>query len=213
MSIESLRPYANTNAKPVGPQLTRQAVRQVGPSLVAERLPNNAMEPSARELTLARRGSSLTLCGLRLISMDYLFRFDGAKDNDEFFDAARHESNVIYYAGIEMRVGPWIPDGIRVRLSDRPGEPSEILIALIELEPRTFKRAFLLANTCPNRRTAWSSPSGSTWNAWKRSAERRAIRACRSFGGSPQRLGLPAMAKFRAPDTAATPSTRWKPWR
>jgi hypothetical protein len=67
--------------------------------------------------------------------MDYLFRFDGAKDNDEFFDGARHESEVMYYAGIEMRVGPWIPDGIRVRLSDRPGEPGDIQIVLIELEP------------------------------------------------------------------------------
>jgi hypothetical protein len=33
-------------------------VRSVGPSLVVEGLPNNAMEPSAHELTLARRGSS-----------------------------------------------------------------------------------------------------------------------------------------------------------
>jgi len=48
--------------RPVGPWLAeRQAVRKVGPSLLAERLPNNAMEPSARELTLARRGSSLPL--------------------------------------------------------------------------------------------------------------------------------------------------------
>jgi hypothetical protein len=67
--------------------------------------------------------------------MDYLFRFDGAKDNDEFFDRARHESDVLYYAGIEMRVGPWIPDGIRVRVSDRPDEPGGIQIVLIELEP------------------------------------------------------------------------------
>ncbi len=67
--------------------------------------------------------------------MDYLFRFDGAKDNDEFFYGARHESEVMYYAGIEMRVGPWIPDGIRVSLSDRPGEPGDIQIVLIELEP------------------------------------------------------------------------------
>jgi hypothetical protein len=32
----------------------------VGFSLAAERLPNTAMEPWARELTLARRGSSRT---------------------------------------------------------------------------------------------------------------------------------------------------------
>jgi hypothetical protein len=67
--------------------------------------------------------------------MDYLFRFDGAKDNDEFFEKARHESEVMYYAGIEMRIGPWIPDGIRVRFSDGPGGPGEIQIVLIELEP------------------------------------------------------------------------------
>jgi hypothetical protein len=36
-------------------------VRSVRPGLVVDELPNNAMEPSARELTLARRGSSLTL--------------------------------------------------------------------------------------------------------------------------------------------------------
>jgi len=39
----------------------RQNLRSVRPGLVVDELPNNAMEPSARELTLARRGSSLTL--------------------------------------------------------------------------------------------------------------------------------------------------------
>lgn len=67
--------------------------------------------------------------------MDYLLRFDGARDNDEFFEAARRESEVVYYAGIEMRVGPWIPDAIRVCLSDVPGQPASIQIVLIELEP------------------------------------------------------------------------------
>ena len=42
-------------------------MRNVGPSLAVEGLPNNAMEPSARELTLTRRGSSLTLGGSRKI--------------------------------------------------------------------------------------------------------------------------------------------------
>ena len=59
--------------------------------------------------------------------MEYLFRFDGAKDNDQFFDGVRHESEVMYYAGIETRVGPWIPDGISVRLVDRPGDASDRL--------------------------------------------------------------------------------------
>lgn len=38
-----------------------QNVRSVRPGLVVDELPNNAMEPSARELTPARRGSSRTL--------------------------------------------------------------------------------------------------------------------------------------------------------
>ena len=62
MSIESPRPSVNTNVKQVGlPWRPAQDVPSVGPSLVVEGLPNNAMEPSARELTLARLGSSLTL--------------------------------------------------------------------------------------------------------------------------------------------------------
>ena len=67
--------------------------------------------------------------------MEYLLRFDGAKENDEFFDTARQRPDVVYYAGSEMRVGTWIPDGIRVRLSEPSGELATIDIVLIELEP------------------------------------------------------------------------------
>ena len=62
MPIESPRPSANTNVMAVEFSWRQHGkVRNVGPSLVVEGLPNNAMEPSARELTLARRSSSLTL--------------------------------------------------------------------------------------------------------------------------------------------------------
>jgi hypothetical protein len=68
MSIESPQPSANTNVKQVGPSWRQhQNVRKARPSLVVERLPNTAMEPSARELTLARRGSSLTLGARRAL--------------------------------------------------------------------------------------------------------------------------------------------------
>jgi len=54
MPSESPRPSGNTNAKEVGPPWRRRlGVRNVGRIAAAERLPNTAMEPSARELTLA----------------------------------------------------------------------------------------------------------------------------------------------------------------
>jgi hypothetical protein len=59
MPIASPRPSANTNMRRVALSLRqRQNLRSVRPGLAVDELPNNAMEPSARELTLARRGSS-----------------------------------------------------------------------------------------------------------------------------------------------------------
>jgi hypothetical protein len=65
MSIESPRPSANTNVKDAGRSFTQlRDVQSVGPSLVVVegRPNNNAIEPSAHELTLARRGSSRNGC-------------------------------------------------------------------------------------------------------------------------------------------------------
>ena len=44
-------------------------MRSVRPGLVVDELPNNAMEPAARELTLARRGSSLTVDRLSALAV------------------------------------------------------------------------------------------------------------------------------------------------
>ncbi len=67
--------------------------------------------------------------------MNFLFRLDGAKDNDEWFDAARKDPDVAYYAGLEMKVGPgWVPDGVHVHCNEREGHIA-CEITLVELEP------------------------------------------------------------------------------
>jgi hypothetical protein len=62
----------------------------------------------------------------------YLFRIDGAKDNDEYF--ANMRSSVAHaYAGVEFRVGKvgWIPDLVRVVIE---ASPDRCTLTLIELE-------------------------------------------------------------------------------
>ena len=75
----------------------------------------------------------------------YLFRIDGAKDNDEYFAALR--SSVAHvYAGTNFCVGKgWSPDLVKVVVED---EPDRCGITLIELEP-TSKPAtlFFLPNS------------------------------------------------------------------
>ena len=64
----------------------------------------------------------------------YLFRFDGAKDNDEFFNSARGRGISNVYAGFEMEIGPgWIPDFLLVSRDDAKGHCT---LTLIELESR-----------------------------------------------------------------------------
>jgi hypothetical protein len=62
----------------------------------------------------------------------YLFRIDGAKDNDAFFEGARAKACHVY-AGADFRAGAcgWIPDFVRVVLDETP---SSCRLTLIELE-------------------------------------------------------------------------------
>jgi hypothetical protein len=62
----------------------------------------------------------------------YLFRFDGAKDNDDFFNAMRPSVGCAY-AGMELSIGAagWIPDLLKVEVHEPPESCS---LALIELE-------------------------------------------------------------------------------
>jgi hypothetical protein len=61
----------------------------------------------------------------------YLFRIDGAKDNDDFFSAL-HPSFAHVYAGIDFKAGApgWIPDFVKIVI-----EPGQFCsLTLIELE-------------------------------------------------------------------------------
>jgi hypothetical protein len=62
----------------------------------------------------------------------FLFRVDGAKDNDAFFAAICRDASCAY-AGVDFRVGRagWIPDLVKVMIVDRPDKCS---LTLIELE-------------------------------------------------------------------------------
>lgn len=66
------------------------------------------------------------------MSTVYLFRVDGAKDNDEFFTALRSSASHVY-AGVDFRVGAsgWIPDLVKVVVEEPPNTCS---LTLIELE-------------------------------------------------------------------------------
>lgn len=68
------------------------------------------------------------------MSIDYLFRFDGAKDNDEFFKNAMKQGIENVYAGIAMQVGHgWIPDFLLV---SRDEAQQQCTLTLIELESK-----------------------------------------------------------------------------
>jgi hypothetical protein len=62
----------------------------------------------------------------------YLFRIDGAKDNDDFFGAMRASVQHVY-AGADFRVGAagWIPDLVKLVVDEPPARCS---LTLIELE-------------------------------------------------------------------------------
>lgn len=64
--------------------------------------------------------------------LTYLFRIDGAKDNDAFFDAMRQSVSHVY-AGIELRIGSeaWVPDLVKIAV---PEPPDHFSLTLIELE-------------------------------------------------------------------------------
>jgi hypothetical protein len=65
------------------------------------------------------------------MSVIYLFRIDGAKDNDKFFNAVRSSMSYVY-AGAEIKVGSlgWSPDFIKVSLN----ESKDVTLTLIELD-------------------------------------------------------------------------------
>src|SRR5579859_5078721 len=60
----------------------------------------------------------------------FLFRFDGARDNNPYIEIAQ-ERGFVVFAGTAMQIGPWTPDFMRVML-DEDGQNCEI--AIIELE-------------------------------------------------------------------------------
>ncbi len=63
----------------------------------------------------------------------YLFQIDSAKENRHFFESVRDSSpNSVYFRGLDFRVGPWTPDGVRVDLE--MGETPQCTLVLIELE-------------------------------------------------------------------------------
>src|SRR6266571_5731344 len=66
------------------------------------------------------------------MATEYLFRVDGAKDNDDFFGIARASARHVY-AGADFRVGAagWIPDLVRLVLEE---PPNTCTLKLIELE-------------------------------------------------------------------------------
>jgi hypothetical protein len=61
----------------------------------------------------------------------FLFRIDGAKDNDAFFNALRPSMSFVY-AGVDIQVGSsgWSPDLIKCSL----GETNQFKLTLIELD-------------------------------------------------------------------------------
>jgi hypothetical protein len=61
----------------------------------------------------------------------YIFRFDGARENDEFLEQARLNGHFVY-AGLKMQLQHgWIPDFVEVSIDD---ETSNHAITIIELE-------------------------------------------------------------------------------
>lgn len=65
-----------------------------------------------------------------VITNQYLFRFDGAKENDLFMEENRARG-IFVFAGIELRIGLWIPDFLMVS-SHEGGR--RFTLTIIELE-------------------------------------------------------------------------------
>ncbi len=108
------------------------------------------------------------------MSVEYLFRFDGAKDNDGFFKSTRERGTDHAYAGLTMEVGPgWIPDFLTVSLDE---EKEQCTLVLIELEA---KRADALVSS----RKYLPESSGNILNAF-RSYLDRVIAQCSSTADS-----------------------------
>jgi hypothetical protein len=65
------------------------------------------------------------------MTKNYLFRIDGAKDNDAFFNALRPSMSHVY-AGVDIQIGSsgWSPDFIRISV----GESQDSKLTLIELD-------------------------------------------------------------------------------
>jgi hypothetical protein len=64
----------------------------------------------------------------------YLFQTDPAKDNRPFFEGMRDSTpESVYFRGLDFKVAPWKPDGVRVDLAMYPAQRCSL--ALIELEP------------------------------------------------------------------------------
>lgn len=84
-----------------------RSVGNVGPSLAVEGLPNTAMEPSARELTRARRGSSRTLC-----RHDRLRMVDQFTVEDEIRDVSCNRPHLVILGAGASRAA--FPDGTRM---------------------------------------------------------------------------------------------------
>lgn len=62
----------------------------------------------------------------------FLFRLDGSRDNDHYFDRRREHDNTVAYSGMTMTLGPgWIPDLIEVDFGDNGAVST---ITLVELE-------------------------------------------------------------------------------
>jgi hypothetical protein len=61
----------------------------------------------------------------------FLFRFDGARENDEFLNHARLKGHLVY-AGLAMQLQRgWIPDFVEVSLDE---ENNSCSITIVELE-------------------------------------------------------------------------------
>jgi hypothetical protein len=72
--------------------------------------------------------------GTDTITSVYLFQVDSAKENRPFFEGMHASSpDSIYFRGLDFKVGPWTPDGVRVDL-EMGESPLECSLVLIELE-------------------------------------------------------------------------------
>jgi hypothetical protein len=61
----------------------------------------------------------------------FLFRFDGARENDEFLNLARSKGHLVY-AGLAMQLQRgWIPDFVEVTLDEKA---ATCTITIVELE-------------------------------------------------------------------------------